>query len=85
VSIEIAVRVIPRARKTAVAGFRDEALVIRLAAPPVDGAANEALIRFLASTLQIPRRAIQIRSGEHARNKRLSIDGVTLEQIRALQ
>lgn len=82
--VEIAVRVIPRARKTEVAGFRDDALVVRLAAPPVDGAANAALIEFLSSALKIPRRAVQIRSGEHARHKRVAIDGVTLEQIRAL-
>ena len=82
--IEIAVRVIARARKTEVAGFRDDVLVIRLAAPPVDGAANDALVEFLSASLQIPRRAVQIRSGERSRHKRLAIEGVTLEQIRAL-
>jgi uncharacterized protein len=82
--IAIAVRVIPRARKTEVAGFRDDVLVIRLAAPPVDGAANDALIEFLSSTFKIPRRAVQIRTGEHSRHKRVVLEGVTPEQIRAL-
>ena len=73
----IDVRVIPRARKTAVAGERDGAVVIRLAAPPVDGAANDALIEFLAETLNVPRRAVRIVSGERGRRKRVDIDGVT--------
>ena len=79
--ITIDVRVIPRARKTECAGFRDDVLVIRVAAPPVEGAANEALIEFLASALQVPRRAIQILGGERGRRKRVAIDGVTTEQI----
>ena len=74
---------IPRARKSEFAGFRDDVLVIRLAAPPVDGAANDALIEFLSDTFQIPRRAVQILSGERARQKRIAIAGITLEQIRA--
>jgi uncharacterized protein (TIGR00251 family) len=76
--------VIPRARKSELAGFRDDVLVVRLAAPPVDGAANIALVEFLSTTLRIPRRAVQIRGGERARQKRIAIDGVSLEQIRAL-
>jgi uncharacterized protein len=82
--VTLSVRVIPRARKTELAGFRDDVLVIRLAAPPVDGAANDALIEFLSTTFHIPRRAVQIRGGERARQKRIALDGVTLEQIRAL-
>ena len=49
--ITLDVRVIPRARKTECAGFRDDALVIRVAAPPVEGAANEAVIEFLRYVL----------------------------------
>ena len=78
------VRVIPRARKTECAGFKDDVLVIRVAAPPVEGAANDALIEFLASTLHVPRRTVRILSGDHGRHKRISIDGVTSEHIRAL-
>jgi len=77
------VRVIPRARKTEFAGERDGSLVIRVAAPPVEGAANDALIEFLAQALGVTRRAVQIVGGEHARTKRVAVDGVTDAQVRA--
>ena len=54
-----------------------------MAAPPVEGAANDALIAFFADALHIPRRAIQIVSGERGRRKRVAIAGVTAEQIRS--
>ena len=79
----IDVRVIPRARKTEIAGERGGAVVIRLAAPPVDGAANDALIEFLARSLNVPRRAVRIVSGERARRKRVEIDGVAAADVRA--
>ena len=82
--VVFAVRVIPRARKTICSGFRDEALVVRVAAPPVEGAANEALIAFFADALRVPRRAVRIVSGERGRQKRIAIAGVAAEQIRAL-
>lgn len=78
------VRVIARARKTELAGFRGEVLVVRLAAPPVEGAANAALIEFLASSLHVPRRSVRIIGGEHGRQKRVTIEGVTNDHIRAL-
>ena len=82
--ITLDVRVIPRARKTECAGFRDDVLVVRIAAPPVDHAANNALIGFLSSALRVPRRAVRIVSGDRSRHKRIAIDGVTRDQIRAL-
>lgn len=82
--ITLNVRVIPRARKTECAGFRDDALVIRVAAPPVEGAANDALIAFFSSALHVPRRAVHILGGERGRRKRVAIDGVTHDQVRAL-
>ena len=82
--ITLNVRVIPRARKTECAGFRDDVFVIRVAAPPVEGAANDALIEYLSSALHVPRRAVRIVSGDRGRRKRMAIDGVTVEQIRAL-
>ncbi len=78
------VRVIPRAKKTAISGVRDDALVIRLAAPPVEGAANDALIDLLARVLQMPRRTIRILKGDHSRHKRVAIEGVKVEAVRAL-
>ncbi|MGE0704155.1 MAG: DUF167 domain-containing protein [Vicinamibacterales bacterium] len=76
------VRVIPRARRTELAGTRQNALLVRLAAPPVDGAANEALVRFLADTLEVPTRAIRIASGEKGREKRIIITGVRAVDVR---
>jgi uncharacterized protein (TIGR00251 family) len=82
--ITLNVRVIPRARKTECAGFRDDVLVVRVAAPPVESAANDALIEFFSSALHVPRRAVHILGGDHNRRKRIAIEGVTREQIRAL-
>ena len=82
--VELTVRVIPRARKTRCSGVSDDALVVRVAAPPVEGAANDALIEFFSAALRVPRRAVQIVSGDRARQKRVAIAGVTPDQIRAL-
>lgn len=67
------VRVIPRAAKNAVAGKRGDALLIRLAAPPVEGAANDALIAYLAELFDQPRRSIEILSGHRSRDKRVKL------------
>jgi uncharacterized protein YggU (UPF0235/DUF167 family) len=58
-------------------------LVVRVAARPVEGAANDAVIDFFAAALHIPKRAIRIVSGDRARQKRVAIAGVTADQIRA--
>ena len=75
---------IPRARKTELGGVRDDALVVRLAAPPVEGAANEALVDYFAALLRLPRRAVRIVSGERGRKKRVALAGVTAEAVRQL-
>ena len=77
------VRVVPRAGRTAVAGMRGDALVIRLAAAPVDGAANEALIAFLSEVLDRPKRDITIRSGHTSRDKRIDIAGMSEADVAA--
>ncbi len=82
--VELDVRVIPRARTTDISGERDGALVVRINAPPVEGAANDALIAFFADALRVPRRAIRIVSGERGRHKRVAIAGVTEARIRGL-
>jgi uncharacterized protein len=81
--VELNVRVIPRSRKTEISGIRDDALLVRVAVPPVEGAANDALIELFAATCHVPRRAIRLVSGQTSRHKRLAIDGVTPDQIRA--
>jgi len=77
----IDVRVIPRATKSGVAGARDNALLVRLNAPPVDGAANAELIAVLARALGVPKRAVTLVSGERSRQKRVRVTGVTAEQV----
>jgi uncharacterized protein (TIGR00251 family) len=77
------VRVIPRASKSAITGRRGDAIVVRLAAPPVDGAANDALIDLLSRVFRHPRRDIAIVSGEKSRDKRVSIEGITEAEISA--
>ena len=65
----------PNAKKSAFAGEFGDSLKIRLAAPPVDGKANAALIAFLSQALKIPKSAFEILSGETSRQKRLKIAG----------
>jgi uncharacterized protein (TIGR00251 family) len=79
----IDVRVIPRARRSEIAGTRDTVLLVRLNAPPVDGAANKALIGLLAETLDLPRSAITIVSGETSRSKRVAVAGLSGADVTA--
>ena len=81
--IAFAVRVIPRAGRTAVAGLRGDALLVRLAAAPVDGAANDALIGLLATVLDRPRRDVTLVSGHSSRDKRVAIAGLTEAELSA--
>ena len=77
------VRIIPRASKNQVQGVLGDALKIRLQAPPVDGKANDALVRFLADSLDLPARNIRLLSGETARNKRVLLSGLDEVEARA--
>lgn len=77
----LSVRLTPRGGRDAIEGWaldseRRSYLKVRVASPPVDGAANAALIAFLAKTLKIPRSAVTLASGETARIKRLELEGV---------
>ena len=78
------VRVIPRAARSQIAGVRDSALLVRLNAPPVDGAANEALITLIAQALDIPRRHVSIVSGASSRTKRLRVKGCSAADVEKL-
>ena len=73
----ITVRVIPRASKAGVAGMRGDALLVRLNAAPVDGAANAELIDVLADAYGVSKRSVEIVSGERSRQKRVRITGAT--------
>jgi uncharacterized protein (TIGR00251 family) len=82
-AISIGVYVQPRASKTELAGLHDGLLRIRLAAPPVDGAANAALAVFIADKLGIAKSRVQIVSGLTGRRKVVRIDGVTAQAVAA--
>jgi uncharacterized protein (TIGR00251 family) len=72
----------PRAAKDALVGERDGMVVIRLQAPPVDGAANAALIRFLARRLGCPASAVRLLRGERGRRKWVEVDGFSAAELR---
>lgn len=76
------ISVAPNARSTAVAGLRGEALRIRLAAQPIEGAANEALLRWLAQSLGLPRSRLRLLQGASSRRKCVEID-LDVAQVRA--
>jgi uncharacterized protein (TIGR00251 family) len=78
------VRVAPRAARAAIAGVHAGALKLSLTAPPVDGAANAALIELLAEALSVPKRAVWIERGERGRTKTVCVRGVTADAVRAL-
>ncbi len=73
----------PRARRTEVVGRHGDAIKVRLAAPPVDGAANEALVRFVADALGVPRAAVRLVAGGSSRRKVVEIDGVSASEAEA--
>src|SRR6185437_8099206 len=83
-TVRFEVRVQPRASRTELAGMHGGALKIRIAAPPVDDAANRALVEFLAECLGLAKRAVRIVAGASSRTKILEADGVTPAQIAAL-
>ncbi|HKQ93628.1 MAG TPA: DUF167 domain-containing protein [Blastocatellia bacterium] len=74
------VRVQPRASKNGVVGELDGVLKIRLAAPPVEGQANEELIRLLAELFDAPRRRIAILSGQTSKNKVVGVSGISIDE-----
>lgn len=71
---ELWVQVVPNASRTACAGLHDGALRVRLAAPPLDGRANAALVQWVAQSLGLPRRAVTLAVGDTSRRKKLLID-----------
>jgi len=77
------VRVSPGARRTEIAGRHGDGWKVRVAAPPEDGRANEAVLRLLAERLGLPRRSVTIVSGHTAREKVVELDGISQERAEA--
>ena len=82
--VSFTVRVQPRASRDEIVGEHQDALKIRLTAPPVDDRANEALRKLLATNLKVPIAAVRIAAGEHSRTKRVEIAGVSAARILGL-
>ncbi|MCB9570041.1 MAG: DUF167 domain-containing protein [Myxococcales bacterium] len=81
-SVEIDVQVVPRASRSRVVGVHGDRLKLQLAAPPVDGAANEALIEVIADLLACPRGAVSIARGHTGKRKTLRVVGVDVDAVR---
>ncbi|MCE9535027.1 MAG: DUF167 family protein [Nitrospirae bacterium] len=79
----LTVHIQPKASTTECVGLHGDAIKIRIAAPPVDGAANDELIRFLARQLSTPLASVQIQSGANGRHKRVLVKGATAQLVRA--
>lgn len=77
------VHVQPNATRTECVGIHGDALKVRVAARPLDGAANDALIRFIAVRCGVPQANVVIQAGAEGRRKRLCVKGVTAETVRA--
>lgn len=74
----------PRASKTGICGIHDGELKLRLAAPPVDGAANEECRSFFSKLFKVPKSAVTIMAGESSRHKRLQIEGGSAATVATL-
>ena len=83
-AITIDVLVVPRASRTQIAGITGDRLKVQLNAPPVDGAANKALIALLAKSIGVAKGSVTIVSGQTSRRKRLRIEGADESVVRAL-
>lgn len=78
--MRVNVRVMPRSSKNEIR-WEGDSLKVRLTAPPVDGAANAALLKFLAARLKLPQSALQIVQGATSRQKVIQIDGMTHDEL----
>ncbi|MCE5199237.1 MAG: DUF167 domain-containing protein [Armatimonadota bacterium] len=74
--------VTPRGSKNEVTGWREDVLCVKITAPPVEGAANAAIVKFIADALGIRKSQVDMVSGEKSREKTLRISGMTIEDIR---
>ena len=81
--VRLAVQITPNAKKTEVIGVLDDALKLKLQAQPIEGKANEALVRYLAETLSVPRSAVTITHGQTNKRKLIEVksDALTVEEV----
>ncbi len=82
--VTLTLHIQPGAKKTEIAGLHGDALKIRLSAPPVDGKANEALVKFVAEALKLPKSAVNLKSGQASRRKVLEVQEATTEAVARL-
>ena len=82
--ITLTVRVIPRASRSEIVGEHGDALKIKLVSPPVDGAANEELIKLLARSFGVPKSDVAITAGHTSKTKKVRITGIARERITAI-
>jgi uncharacterized protein (TIGR00251 family) len=80
--VRLEARVTPRASRTTIEGIREGRLLVRVTAPPVDSAANAAIIAVVSQALDVPRRDVAIVAGGQSRSKSLAIAGLTADQVR---
>jgi uncharacterized protein len=80
-AIQFSVRVVPRASRSRIVGEHDGALRVRIAAPPVEGAANEELLRTIAKAFALPTRAVEITGGHTSRLKQLRVSGASCSAL----
>ena len=83
--VRLAVQIQPNAKKTEVVGVLDDALKIKLAAQPIEGKANEALVKWLAGALGVARSAVTLTHGQTNKKKLLVVEGVTLDAVARLE
>lgn len=74
-SLSLTLHVQPGAKRTEISGLHGEALKIRLAAPPIEGRANEALLRFIADKFGVPMRQVELKQGGQSRHKVVMVTG----------
>jgi len=77
------VKVVPRASRNEIAGIQGEAIRVRLTAPPVEGAANRALVKLLAGVLKVPEHDIEIVAGHAGRQKVVRVAGLSVHELEA--
>jgi hypothetical protein len=80
---EIKIRVTPRASRNEIAGKEGEVYRVRITSPPVEGKANEALIALVSKRLGIPKRDVELISGQRSRLKKLLVNGLSHEEVKA--